>query len=70
MTERYAIRARDCARMFGVSLRTWRNWAEQKLIPKPRRIGGAVLWDRAELERWFADGAKAAEPTDDTTEGQ
>jgi len=68
MQDQKALRAKDCARMFGVALRTWRNWGDAGLIPRPRRIGGAVLWDRDELASWFADGCKVA--TRPTFEGR
>lgn len=50
------VTAQMAARMFSVSLRTWRMLDSAGKIPKPTRLGGRVLWRLAELRRWGAAG--------------
>lgn len=46
------IRAAKAARWADVSLRTWRTWDSGGLVPRPLRVGGAVLWSVADLVLW------------------
>ncbi len=64
------LRARDIARLTGVSLRTARRWIANKILAS-RKIGGARLVAKCELERllspsWKIDGGE----TDDAEECQ
>jgi len=43
---------------------TWLKWSATGLTPRPRRIGGRVLWDLAELYEWFAAGTPNRERWD------
>jgi len=44
------LRARDVARLTGVSIRTARRWIADEIIPSVK-LGGSRLVARAELER-------------------
>src|SRR5262245_53002774 len=45
----------DAASMCGLSLASWcRLKSAGKIGPKPIRLGGRLLWRRADLERWVA----------------
>jgi predicted DNA-binding transcriptional regulator AlpA len=40
----------------GKSVRTWRSWTAQGLVPAPVRVGRATLWRADELRRWCEAG--------------
>jgi hypothetical protein len=44
------VPGRDAARMYGVSLATFRRWSEGGIVPSGIRIGGRRLWSLADLE--------------------
>jgi excisionase family DNA binding protein len=46
------------ARMCDVSTRHIRRMADAGRMPAPRRLGGAIRWVRAEIEKWIADGCR------------
>jgi prophage regulatory protein len=48
--------ARQAAKMLGYSVATLYRHHGAKLIPSPLRIGGAVRWDKEELENWITEG--------------
>jgi predicted DNA-binding transcriptional regulator AlpA len=50
------LRRAAAARYCGAGVSTWDRWAAAGLTPAPVRIGGAVLWSRAELAAWCAHG--------------
>jgi predicted DNA-binding transcriptional regulator AlpA len=50
------IRAKAAAGWCGAALRTWRAWDASGKVPRPVRIGGAVLWRLAELRDWAEAG--------------
>jgi len=53
------VRAREAGKLCGVSERCWRRWNAAGLIPAPRHVGGAVLWQIEELTAWAAAGCPA-----------
>lgn len=55
-TLRLALRPRDAAVALGIGERLLWSWTNQRLIPHVR-IGKAVLYPLAELERWLAEQA-------------
>lgn len=55
-TPRLALRPRDAAVALGIGERLLWSWTNQNRIPHVR-IGKAVLYPLAELERWLAEQA-------------
>lgn len=55
-TPRLALRPKDAAAALGIGGRLLWSWTNQKRIPHVR-IGKAVLYPLAELERWLAEQA-------------
>ena len=51
------LRARDIARLTGVSLRTARRWIANKILASGK-VGGARLVARGELERLLSPSSK------------
>jgi predicted DNA-binding transcriptional regulator AlpA len=50
------LRARDAARLCGISLASWWRWDAAGRIPRGVKIGGARLWSRSELLAWIDTG--------------
>lgn len=52
-----ALREREAADALGVSVKTLRNWRYMVPVkgPRPSRIGRAVVYPVAEIERYLAD---------------
>lgn len=48
------------AEHLSVSPDTVKNWAEQGIIPPPRRRGGKLLWKWAEVDRKLSQGDEAS----------
>lgn len=48
------ITANEAAALAGIGVRTWHRLTSSGQNPAPIRLGGAVRWDRAELEAWIA----------------
>jgi excisionase family DNA binding protein len=60
-TNRLAITADEMAELLGISrAHVWRLHSQGR-IPRPVRLGRAVRWDRATIERWLAVGAPSRE---------
>lgn len=55
------VSARTAASLCSKSLRTWRTWDSQGLIPRPVRIGRSTLWRADELREWIAAGCPGRE---------
>jgi excisionase family DNA binding protein len=55
------LRARDIARLTGVSLRTARRWIANKILVS-RKVGGARLVAKCELERLLSPSRDVTEP--------
>lgn len=53
---RLALRPKDAAKALGIGERLLWSWTSQKLIPHVR-IGKAILYPVAELERWLSEQA-------------
>lgn len=53
--------ARLAASLCCKSLRTWRTWDSQGLIPRPVRIGRSTLWRADELREWIVAGCPRRE---------
>ena len=60
------LRARDIARVTGVSLRTARRWIAKGILGSGK-VGGARLVAKSELERLLS---LPADPTQDGNEGE
>jgi hypothetical protein len=50
VTDPRFVSGRDGARIYGVSLATFRRWAAGGVVPQGVRIGGRRLWSVADLE--------------------
>jgi predicted DNA-binding transcriptional regulator AlpA len=50
------LRRDDAAAYCGVSPATWDRWTAAGFNPAPRKIAGAVLWNRHELAEWCRRG--------------
>jgi predicted DNA-binding transcriptional regulator AlpA len=50
------LRAVDCARLCGVSRRTWFRLASSAKTPPSIRLGGSSVWRREDLELWITLG--------------
>lgn len=60
-TNRLAISADEMAELLGISrAHVWRLHSQGR-IPRPVRLGRAVRWDRATIERWLAAGTPPRE---------
>ncbi len=55
-TPKLALRPKDAAAALGIGERLLWSWTNQKRIPHVR-IGKAILYPLAELERWLAEQA-------------
>lgn len=51
--------AADCARMCGVSRRTWFRLAACAKTPASVRVGGSPRWRRRDMELWISWGCKS-----------
>jgi len=51
---RPGLTAPEAASILGVTDRTLRNWRREGFGPAPRRLGGSVLYDPAEVEAFRA----------------
>jgi excisionase family DNA binding protein len=60
MTAQEYLRARDVARLTGVSLRTARRWIANKILASGK-VGGARLVAKDELERLLSPSRKIDE---------
>jgi excisionase family DNA binding protein len=61
------LRARDIARLTGVSIRTARRWISKEILASAK-VGGARLVPRRELERLFSPPANLTEDTPNSEE--
>jgi prophage regulatory protein len=52
----------EVAKQLKVSGRTVYRLADAGLMPRPVRLGGAVRWDRVEIDRWIDSGCPAVTP--------
>jgi predicted DNA-binding transcriptional regulator AlpA len=50
------IRRKPSASYCSVGVSTWDRWTAAGLTPAPVKIGGAVMWCRAELAEWCRHG--------------
>jgi excisionase family DNA binding protein len=44
------------AQFLSCSTRHVYRLADSRRMPRPRKLGALVRWDRQELEKWLADG--------------
>ena len=49
------------AQLLSCSRRHVYRLADSGLMPRPRKLGFLVRWDRQELEKWLAEGCPAVE---------
>ena len=54
------IGAREVANLLSCSVRNVYRLVEAERMPKPVRIGRMTRWQRAEIERWIAEGCPDA----------
>ena len=47
------------AQLLSCSMRHVYRLADSGRMPRPRKLGALVRWDRQELEKWLADGCPA-----------
>lgn len=47
------LRRLDAAAYVGVSPSQFDAWIHQKIMPKPKKIGGVAVWDRLRLDAAF-----------------
>jgi predicted DNA-binding transcriptional regulator AlpA len=59
--ERIGLSAAESASLIGVARSTFLLLNSSGRVPLPRRLGGRVLWDKRELESWFAAGCPIRE---------
>ena len=45
----------EAARYVGVSPSTFDKWVASRHMPRPKRIGGRVIWDRLAIDAAFSD---------------
>lgn len=50
---RRGLRREEAAAYVGVSPTKFDDWVERRLMPKPKRIDGIVVWDRFQLDIYF-----------------
>ena len=48
------LRAADCARLCGVSRRTWFRLAASARTPASIRLGASPVWRREDVELWIS----------------
>jgi excisionase family DNA binding protein len=61
------LRARDIARLTGVSIRTARRWIAKRILASGK-VGGARLVAKSELERLLSPAPEAVEGISDENE--
>ena len=49
------IRAADLARALGVNSGTIHGWIKNGVLPKPMKIGKAVMWCRQDIEKFLEE---------------
>jgi predicted DNA-binding transcriptional regulator AlpA len=49
------LRAESAARYLGMGTRTFLRLVSESKLPKPKRIGGVVAWDRYRLDAFVDD---------------
>ena len=57
------LKVREVAELCGVSTRTITRMVDAGKMPSPVRLGGAVRWNREELEAWIASGCRDVSST-------
>jgi excisionase family DNA binding protein len=58
------LNAQQLAMILDVSQRTIWRLRDTGRLPRPIRIGGAVRWRRADVEKWIDDGCPAPSSRD------
>ncbi len=53
------LTVKEVAELCGVSTRTITRMVDAGKMPSPVRLGGAVRWNREELEAWIASGCQS-----------
>lgn len=49
------LTADDIARLVRADVRTVRRWVREGELPAPIRIGGALRWRRATIDKWLEE---------------
>lgn len=60
------LRREQAAEYCGVSVACWDRWTASATNPKPRKVGGSVLWSRHELAEWSMRGCPIREEWEPT----
>jgi predicted DNA-binding transcriptional regulator AlpA len=58
--ERLTYRVSDVAEMVGVDVRTIKRWEEAGKVPRRLDFESIVVYDRAEIDQWWADRHRKA----------
>ena len=56
LDEKLLLNAKEAGALCNRGRSTWLRLLKRGLIPKPRRLGGGVLWSYEELRAWIAAG--------------
>jgi predicted DNA-binding transcriptional regulator AlpA len=56
MESKLTLSATECAALVGVSRITWFRHHQTGKTPRPNRLGKLLMWDRAEILRWYEAG--------------
>ncbi|HTK79061.1 MAG TPA: hypothetical protein VL286_01340 [Rhizomicrobium sp.] len=59
------LRREQAAHYLGISATTFDMWVKDNLMPRPKRIGGIVVWDRKALDLAFDSLSGEDEPDQD-----
>jgi predicted DNA-binding transcriptional regulator AlpA len=47
------LRIHEVSELTGVPVNTLRSWRQSETGPQATRLGGRLVWDRAEVEAWI-----------------
>jgi predicted DNA-binding transcriptional regulator AlpA len=53
------LRIHEVSELTGVPVNTLRSWRQSETGPQATRLGGLLVWDRAEVEAWVAERLSA-----------
>lgn len=61
---------KEVAAVLRVSVRTITTYMQQRAIPNPKRVGGILLWDEAELHGKILFSSSPAAPQEKNKRGR
>ena len=50
------LSANEAAKLLGIGRSLFYSLRSEGKLPRPRQLGGRVLWQKAELEKWIDHG--------------